>query len=308
MFGRYGYGPAGPTTYYNLDIIVSQFVIEGNYLYIADEGSGLKIVDRTTGQIVSTTSVFSKGLSLNYPKLYIASGSEGLKIYDVSDPVNPSLQGTFDEGSENVVSVFVQNNVAYVARKGDGLILADVSNPVSITQISTFSTVSSANDVLIEGNDCYIASQYNFFIVDVSIPATPTQVYQDGGSGYSKVGKKDDYVFIGSSDYSDMSIYDVSNLGSVTKTTYPVQNPGKIVIKNNLMLTSNLVSDTLYLLDISNPFSISQVWTDTTSYGGFTFTPDGNTAIFESETDIKCKGIGGAIEDCWGGTTGFYFI
>src|SRR5579859_1135215 len=71
-------------------------------------------------------------LSGNYA--YLANGSDGLRIYDISNPTNPFSAGHINSGA-SAFAVVIATNHAYVANFDDGLRIYDVSNPTNpVTQ------------------------------------------------------------------------------------------------------------------------------------------------------------------------------
>src|SRR6266478_3648148 len=65
-------------------------------------------------------------VSNNYA--YLANGYDGLRIYDVSDPTNPTNVGHINNGGYAEI-VAVSGNYAYLANRDDGLRVYDVSDP-----------------------------------------------------------------------------------------------------------------------------------------------------------------------------------
>ena len=120
-------GMAGQVFAADVDIL-------GRYAYVADGEDGLRIVDVNTSsaqykQIVGSVTVPNPG---GDPDMlardafntgdftYVAYGTAGLRIYNVTTPSNPLVSGFLDTGDE-AYAVAVQQHVAYVADDEDGL-------------------------------------------------------------------------------------------------------------------------------------------------------------------------------------------
>ena len=58
-------------------------------------------------------------------KVYVAYGTAGIRIIDVSNPSNVSLLGTADLGGDSR-AVVVSGNYAYVAARDSGVYVVDV--------------------------------------------------------------------------------------------------------------------------------------------------------------------------------------
>ncbi len=79
-------------------------------------------------------------------RAYLALGTGGLAIYDVSDPASPRpLGGTATPGIST--SIQIVGNLAYVADGPIGMRILDISNPTNITVVGFFDTRGMGRDV-----------------------------------------------------------------------------------------------------------------------------------------------------------------
>ncbi|MBF0245036.1 MAG: DUF4347 domain-containing protein, partial [Planctomycetes bacterium] len=115
--------------------------ISGNYAYVADDNGGLS----------------------------------GLKIIDISDPINPTLTGSYNTDG-NAYSVAVNGNYAYVGDGGFGLQIIDITNPGTPTLAANFIPAGWVFEVAISGNYAYLADGSLMVIVDISEPTDPSSV------------------------------------------------------------------------------------------------------------------------------------
>ncbi|MEI7988263.1 MAG: carboxypeptidase regulatory-like domain-containing protein, partial [Chloroflexota bacterium] len=138
------------------------------YAYVADSNQGLQIINITDplnpvitaacdqvtcmpsggearGIIVAPSPSDSK---VTYA--YVADGSMGLRLIDVSDPLHPTQLGFYDTpGEANRVALSPQAAYAYVADGfGGGVQVVDVSNPTSLVSLGAYDTDGSANAII----------------------------------------------------------------------------------------------------------------------------------------------------------------
>ena len=87
---------------------------------------------------------------------YVADGSSGLRIIDVSNPLAPIPKGSYDTPG-NALGVQVIGTCAYVSDGTYGLELFDVSNPASPVLKNTYDTPGIATAVQVVDNLAYVA-------------------------------------------------------------------------------------------------------------------------------------------------------
>jgi hypothetical protein len=101
---------------------------------------------------------------------------QGLRIFDISNPVGPVLKGSlFVPGTLRAIEV--SENTAYVANDISGLRTIDISNPAAPKLLGTYDTPGRAVGVTVAGNRVYVADlDGGLLIFDVSNPATPVRI------------------------------------------------------------------------------------------------------------------------------------
>ena len=155
------------------------FEIVGSLAYI-----GQTSFSPTTGQFViadisdpgaaSTLSVTPiagrvDDVAIEGDTLYVAS-VVGLQIYDVSNPVSPTLLGSFP-GS--YYSVVVEGNVAYVGGSASGVLVLDVSTPVTPVQLGALPTSGHSTVFEVFGALVYASDSLRVFVIDFAGPGCP---------------------------------------------------------------------------------------------------------------------------------------
>jgi hypothetical protein len=114
-------------------------VVSGSYAYVVNQNTfevlnisnpalpvrlNLNTIDIVNGQAVA----YANGL------VYVADGDSGLKIYDVSNPQNVVLRGTY---AGKAYDVELLGDYVFVAADDSGMVMLDVSNPASpVLQVS----------------------------------------------------------------------------------------------------------------------------------------------------------------------------
>ena len=162
-------------------------------------------------------------LSSDGATAYVADGSSGLQVIDVSDPLNPSLLGLLDTaGTARDVTLSANGAIAYVADGSSGLQIVDVSNPSALLLLGTFNTDGYASGVALSTDDSkvYVADgSSGLHIIDVSDSVLPTSwgLFNTGdeASGITLSGDNNRaYVANGASGLLVVDVSDASNIYS----------------------------------------------------------------------------------------------
>jgi hypothetical protein len=189
--------------------------VVGNYAYVADDSSGLRIIDisNPTAPILKGTYDTPNGASGvqvvgNYA--YVADGSSGLQIIDISNPTTPTLKGNCNT-SGNAYRVQVVGNYAYVADGSSGLQIIDISNPTTPTLKGNCNTSGNAYRVQVVGNYAYVSnSSLGLQIIDISNPAAPTLKGTYSSVNTFSVQVVGNYAYVTNSSLG-LQIIDISN-------------------------------------------------------------------------------------------------
>ncbi|MCI0635311.1 MAG: hypothetical protein L0206_15570, partial [Actinobacteria bacterium] len=109
---------------------------------------------------------------------FVADGSAGLRVVDVSDPGRPTEIGFLDTpGSASGIEVLA--DLVYLADGASGVRIVDVSDPTAPVELGAFDTPGSALDVEVSGSLALVADgSGGFRVLDVSNPAAPFQLGQ----------------------------------------------------------------------------------------------------------------------------------
>ena len=124
----------------------------------------------TKGDLTGEESVLPIGTGVQVAGglAYIADGSSGLQILDVSVPAAPTSLGSFDTPGE-AWDVEVAAGLAYVADFDGGLQILDVSDPAAPTAMGSIDT---AVEAMREGAYHYVGKPFNLDEVAVLVHTT----------------------------------------------------------------------------------------------------------------------------------------
>lgn len=213
----------------------------GDYIYLAEGGRGLWVVERTK----------------------INDGLNAARFIDVGNPA---------------LDVTVQGRYLFVAGGADGVAILDAQDPANPVAVATHNTPGSAWVVAVAGDYAYVAD-YNagVRILDIRDVTKPSEVGSippaDTLSGTTQVSATADFLFVYSGDKLD--IYSISSspaapakVGGYSSGLHlsNVISEGKL-----LYLTEGFNSHRLLILDISNPAQPVEVGSHPLS--STTFTP-----------------------------------
>ncbi len=233
---------------------------------------------------IAYTPFYSNG------KVYVAYGTGGLRILDVSNPANPALLGTAPLGGESR-GVVVSGNYAYVAARDSGVYVVDVTNaglPVRLSRINT----SRARGIAINGSNVYVATRDSGLVVlDITNPANPIWLTNVRGIDVENVATTGNVV--GTSLFSSIRFYDITNPASpVAKGNTPsfrIGNEG-FTIAGNYAYTPD--GDSLKIFNITDLMTPTLVSKIKTGGYGYVAAVAGNYCYVASEgTGVRAINI-----------------
>lgn len=165
-----------PLSHLRLHGVVRDILVDGTYVYVANQDQGLQIVDVSDASNPLVQGIYPmrgepEALYLDGNRIYIAAGQAGLLIIDVTDPANPALLGEY---AGVVFDVWVHGTNAYIVN-GDFVVL-NVGDPSNPTLTISHPTPDQASAVQIVGAKAFIADGSTLLILDISDPLNPIQL------------------------------------------------------------------------------------------------------------------------------------
>jgi hypothetical protein len=143
--------------------------------------------------------------------VYVANGSSGLQIVDVSNPEAPSIAASFSTGG-SVYGLAVSGGYAYVAADGKGILIVDISTPTSPTLVGELSISLSLYDIAVQADHAYLAAgDAGIKIVDVANPTAPSLTKTVDTPGYAYgISASGQYAFVADGG-AGLQTIDISN-------------------------------------------------------------------------------------------------
>ena len=224
-------------------------------------------------------------------KVYVAYGTAGLRIIDVTNPSNVTLLGTADLGGDSR-AVVASGNYAYVAARDSGVYVVDVTNPASPQKIKTIQT-PRARGIAINGSFIYVAaSDSGMGIFDLTNPANPILVGYTGSSVYGENVAVNGNI-AGITDYGQITFYDISNPTTPIKKgstgSLTTGNEGFAIMGSYAYVPDGSNLKIFNIADLNAPVNVSEILT-----GGYGYLAavDGDYCYVASEgTGIRSINI-----------------
>ena len=171
--GQLNYG----STYYDEGYYRNIKIRDGR-AFVADTERGLVVLD-ITGDIPETKWVQGEvgmGIFIEEETLFLAAGTRGLFIFNITEPDKPQLLSHIEDLDEPW-DLWVDQGLVYVADENKGLVIIDATVPAQPRQIGfiTWDEKDPMAEVIRgEGDYVYIASgKQGLVVLDVSNPAYP---------------------------------------------------------------------------------------------------------------------------------------
>ncbi len=195
--------------------LVNYLAIQNSIAYVAHD-YGLFIIDVSNPQSPSQLGFSNTLGSVLYVtvtgNLAYVAGPE-LGIFDVTDPQNPILLGSYY--TSDARSVAVMDSLAYMADGASGLRIIDVHNPQLLYQMGFCPTAGEALSVRVAGGlACLACGNAGLKIIDVSDPASPgvvSTILPHATSDIRQCLMHDGQLYISDAGWNEISVYNISN-------------------------------------------------------------------------------------------------
>jgi len=192
---------------------------------------------------------------------YVADGSAGLLIIDISNPSNPVRVGWYDT-SGSATKVAISGNYAFVADGPAGLQIINISNRSNPVWVGGYDTTGYASDVSIFGNYAYVADgKAGLQIIDISNITNPVKVgaFNTLDETYG-VAVSGNYAYVADG-LAGLQIINISNPSNPVKVGECIGSRNnffdlgyayKVTVSGNYAYVA-FGSDGLQIIDISDP-------------------------------------------------------
>lgn len=118
-------------------------------------------------------------LSADGTKAFIAEGTSGLTIVDITNPINPTKITQFDtSGTAYRVALSNDETKVFISDGSNGLVIVDISDLDNLKKIGEFTQFGNILDVALsqDNTKAFLASSEGIVIVDILDPTNPTEV------------------------------------------------------------------------------------------------------------------------------------
>lgn len=236
----------------------------GNMAYVADGTGGLRLVDLTQLDSLTSLGAYTPtgavlGVCLQTNLLFLALGTNGVTILDVSQPTQPTFVGAFDTPG-TAQNLAVTNNRVFVADGTGGMRIWSVTNPAIPVSLGFLATAGNTRDVQLSSNLAFIADgAAGLRIAIVTNPAVPLVI-----GNYANATAANAVRLQGTRAYvangpGGLLVLDVQNPAlPVLLGSYPATNATALDVVGNLVVLADGMNGCL-ILDVTNPVSISLV-------------------------------------------------
>ncbi len=165
-FDQYWYG----STAFTFQNSVGGFDIGTNRIYVSAEQLGFHIVDKSNGDLISTTDTDGVALDVkivdNY--LIVALRQAGFAVYDVSDSLATTLVCQ-KEVNEYIYTIDVEGDNMVLGSHNGGVYLYDISdleNPVLVGNINS-DKIGYTYEAVIKNNKIYAATRQGVYKIGI---------------------------------------------------------------------------------------------------------------------------------------------
>ncbi len=182
-------------SYFFDGIWFQDFAINNNYAYLlranyfGDFEDGFLIIDLTNttslvkvGEITDETNL--RAVTCWDNKLFLVSQDDGLRIYDLTDPVNPQRISNYSEADGYFQDICILDDIAYIVTSS-GCCILDISEITAPERIGLFKYTKELGAFsygLLEDDLLYLHKNSEdptrmLFILDVTNPEKPVKMY-----------------------------------------------------------------------------------------------------------------------------------
>lgn len=205
------------------------------YMFIAD-GNSLLVYNVSNPEKPRSVNKFIDfdgrvyGITILEDRMYMASGPSWIYVLNISDPENPTKIGQITN-LDNANDVAVTEKYMYVADTNTGLLIFNFSNRINPGLAGMFYVLKSnisgtlqgwaGISVEVSGNYVFLSAEkrVGFYIIDVSDPEKPEEVFHSLGKNVYDIAIQGNDVYLARADgTSEYNLLDVSNPYALNNT------------------------------------------------------------------------------------------
>ncbi len=159
---------------------VSAVAIQGDFVYFG-ESFCLTVLDNSDPEkliVVGRSSALPdliQNIAIAGDYAYVVAKGAGLYVFDITNPLKPSIAGSLDTPGE-ARGVTIRGNTAFIADGGAGLRIIDITDPKSPQEIGALDTTGTTNEVALADDLAYLADGKYLRTVDISNLQSPVEL------------------------------------------------------------------------------------------------------------------------------------
>ncbi len=213
------------------------------------------------------TSVVVQG---NYAYLTTRDDSYEFQVFNISNPASPQRVARLNlSGSSDALDVVVNSNQAYIAQ-GSTVYAYNITNPNSPQQLDTLSVGATANEIFVNENYLYVAtndSTKELQVVDITNPANiflAGQYNLTGSLQATDIKVRGDRVYVSTRSNSGAELYIINFEDIANPVLMGYYEVGADIYSFALvgpyaLLGTALSSEELRVVDISYPATVKPI-------------------------------------------------
>ena len=211
---------------------------------------------------------FANNVKVNGNYAYVAAGSAGLQVVDVSDRTNPHVVSSLALPS-NANNLRIRGSTLFMA-VNSGLLTVDVTNPLAPRLVGSLSMPGVAWDVALSGNLAFVADGTSGLqIADITNTAAPALVGSLAITGATAKGVDlSGNLAVIAAGPTGVVIANIANPAAPLRLgTVVTGDAHKVAVKGNAAFVANYPNST-EVVDFSNPNAPAIVATTQDAVGG----------------------------------------
>src|SRR5215213_588449 len=271
------------TNYASSSLAVANFGAVDGLVFAGNDGSATITVSNSgftaTAQVTVTSFApralsfvtipgFANNVAISGDFAYVAAGSAGLQVVDVTNRQSPHIVGFLDTPG-NANDVKVVGNRAYIADGTAGLRIIDITTPQSPISLGAVDTPGQANDVVVVGNRAYVADgTAGLQIIDVSDSMAPLLLGTFDTPGTAKGVDVSGNIAVIADGTGGVRILDVSNpAGPIARGNLVTSDARDVTVEGNTAFVADF-NGSLRTVNFSTPTAPQLLATTSQSLGG----------------------------------------
>ena len=272
---------------------VHDVLVSGSYLYVVDATCGLFIYSLglsppTLVGSYTSSMLYSYKIVLSGNYAFIAHGSSGLTVLNVTDKANPTHVSTLQStGSVFIYDLALSGNNLFLADYYNGMTVYDIAAPTAPSFVATKTGLGSPSGIKILGSYAYVVSTGGFYILNIANPAASTilsTTVLSAGLGYRLNLELDNsyaYVPAGTAGLKVISITDP--VSPVVVATWAGASVVGVHKSGSTLYTASLAAG-LYVVDVTSPTSPVELNHYTPPGAYTTFSTSASQVLYTGQT------------------------